>query len=359
MEKEYNEKPNNQAEADNAPESSGDTVLDVKGLSVSFGGNVQAVSDVSFQLKQGECFALVGESGCGKSTTARAVMRLIREPGKITAGEVDFGGRDIMKLNSTEMAGIRGKNIGMIFQNPLDSLNPVYTSGDQVAEGLIVDKVEKKKAWEIADAVFHDVKIPDPEKRLKSYPHEISGGMRQRVMIGMMLCRKPKILIADEPTTALDVTIQASIIELMNELRSEYNTAVMLITHDFGIVADMADRVAVMYAGKIVEMGGVFDIFDRPLHPYTRLLMKALPTITKKEGRLETIPGTVPDLSKEIKGCRFAERCPYGKDICREHAPEIKDIEEGHSCACWLLDDEHEETVNSAGSAGRPEGGEA
>ncbi len=313
-------------------------VLDVSGLSVSFGGGVQAVSDVSFQLRQGECFALVGESGCGKSTTARAVMRLIQEPGRITSGSVDFGGEDILKLNKTDMARIRGKNIGMIFQNPLDSLNPVYTSGEQVAEGLIVDKIEKKKAWEIAGDVFHDVKIPDPEKRLNSYPHEISGGMRQRVMIGMMLCRKPKILIADEPTTALDVTIQASIIELMNELRREYDTAVMLITHDFGIVADMADRVAVMYAGKIVEMGDVFDIFDRPEHPYTKLLMKALPTITKKEGRLETIPGTVPDLSQKIKGCRFADRCPYCKDICREHAPEMKDLGNGHSCACHLVE---------------------
>ncbi|MBQ3281180.1 MAG: ABC transporter ATP-binding protein [Eubacterium sp.] len=317
-----------------------DEVLQVKNLSVSFGGNVQAVSDVSFDLRQGECFALVGESGCGKSTTARAIMRLIKEPGKITGGEVLFGDdrSDLLKLNKNEMAHIRGKNIGMIFQNPLDSLNPVYTSGDQVAEGLIVDKVEKKKAWEIADSVFHDVKIPDPEKRLKSYPHEISGGMRQRVMIGMMLCRKPKILIADEPTTALDVTIQASIIELMNDLRAQYNTAVMLITHDFGIVADMADRVAVMYAGKIVEMGDVFDIFDRPQHPYTKLLMKALPTIKKSEGRLETIPGTVPDLSQEIKGCRFADRCPYCMDICREHAPGMHEVEDGHCCACHLLD---------------------
>lgn len=316
-----------------------DTVLDVKGLSVSFGGGVQAVSDVSFELRQGECFALVGESGCGKSTTARAIMRLIKEPGEITAGEIMFDSQDLLKLNKTDMTHVRGKNIGMIFQNPLDSLNPVYTSGEQVAEGLIVDKVEKKKAWEIADSVFHDVKIPDPEKRLGSYPHEISGGMRQRVMIGMMLCRKPKILIADEPTTALDVTIQASIIELMNDLRAQYNTAVMLITHDFGIVADMADRVAVMYAGKIVEMGGVFDIFDRPEHPYTRLLMKALPTIKKSEGRLETIPGTVPDLSQEIKGCRFADRCPYCKDICREHAPEMRKVGDDHFCACHLLDD--------------------
>lgn len=331
-----------------------DDILQVKNLSVTFNDSVKAVSDVSFKLKKGECFALVGESGCGKSTTARAIMRLIREPGKITAGEVMFGGRDLLKLSESEMSHVRGKSIGMIFQNPLDSLNPVYTSGEQVAEGLIVDKVDKKQAWEIADAVFHDVKIPDAEKRLKSYPHEISGGMRQRVMIGMMLCRKPEILIADEPTTALDVTIQASIIELMNELRSEYDTAVMLITHDFGIVADMADRVGVMYAGEIVELGDVFDIFDRPLHPYTRLLMKALPTIKKSEGRLETIPGTVPDLSQEVKGCRFADRCPYCKDICREHAPEMREVEEGRFCACHLMDEQE----NADGPEGdRPEGG--
>lgn len=334
-------------------ENLNDIVLDVKGLSVSFNGNIQAVSDVSFDLKQGECFALVGESGCGKSTTARAIMRLIQDPGKITAGEVMFDGEDILRLSKADMTKVRGKNIGMIFQNPLDSLNPVYTSGAQVAEGLIVDKVEKKKAWEIADAVFHDVKIPDAEKRLSSYPHEISGGMRQRVMIGMMLCRHPKILIADEPTTALDVTIQASIIELMNELRTQYNTAVMLITHDFGIVADMADRVAVMYAGQIVEMADVFDIFDRPEHPYTKLLMKALPTITKKEGRLETIPGTVPDLSQEIKGCRFADRCPYCKDVCREHAPKMKQVGEGHYCACFVMEDAAPDAAEAA------EGGEA
>ena len=328
------------------------SVLKVKDLSVMFNDKVQAVSHVAFELKQGECFALVGESGCGKSTTARAIMRLIQEPGKITSGEVDFDDQNLLALSKEEITKVRGKNIGMIFQNPLDSLNPVYTSGAQVAEGLIVDKVEKKQAWDIAKSVFHDVKIPDADKRLESYPHEISGGMRQRVMIGMMLCRHPKILIADEPTTALDVTIQASIIELMNELRREYDTAVMLITHDFGIVADMADRVGVMYAGEIVEMGDVFEIFDHPMHPYTKLLMKALPTITKKEGRLETIPGTVPDLSEEIKGCRFADRCPYTEDRCREHAPEIKEYSKGHFCKCFKA-----EESNLAKEGGLPEEG--
>ena len=312
-------------------------ILDVRDLSVSFDGGVQAVSGVSFELREGECFALVGESGCGKSTTARAVMRLIQSPGRITSGEITFGGKDILGLADKEMTEVRGKKIGMIFQNPLDSLNPVYTAGYQVAEGLVVDKIEKKEAWRLASDVLKDVRIPDAEKRVKSYPHEISGGMRQRVMIGMMLCRHPKILIADEPTTALDVTIQAGIIELMNDLRREYDTAVLLITHDFGIVADMADRVGVMYAGQIVEMGDVFDIFDKPKHPYTRLLMKALPTITKKEGRLETIPGSVPDLSVEIKGCRFADRCPDATDACRKAQPEIKEVEAGHFCACHMV----------------------
>ena len=312
-------------------------ILDVRGLSVSFDGGVQAVSGVSFELREGECFALVGESGCGKSTTARAVMRLIQSPGRITSGEIEFDGKDLLGLTDKEMTEIRGKKVGMIFQNPLDSLNPVYTAGYQVAEGLVVDKIEKKEAWRLASDVLKDVRIPDAEKRVKSYPHEISGGMRQRVMIGMMLCRHPEILIADEPTTALDVTIQAGIIELMNDLRREYNTAVLLITHDFGIVADMADRVGVMYAGQIVEMGDVFDIFDEPKHPYTKLLMKALPTITKKKGRLETIPGSVPDLSVEITGCRFADRCPDACDACRTTQPEAKEVGAGHYCACHMV----------------------
>ena len=314
-----------------------DTILEVRDLSVSFAGDVQAVSGVSFDLRQGECFALVGESGCGKSTTARAVMRLIQSPGRITSGSIKFDGRDILDIPEKEMTAVRGKNIGMIFQNPLDSLNPVYTSGYQVAEGLIADKIEKKEAWKLAADVMRDVRIPDSDKRLKSYPHEISGGMRQRVMIGMMLCRHPRILIADEPTTALDVTIQAGIIELMNELREEYDTAVLLITHDFGIVADMADRVGVMYAGKIVEMADVYSIFDAPMHPYTQLLMKALPVMTKKQGRLETIPGTVPDLSKKIEGCRFADRCPKAAAVCRQTPPEMAEMDDGHFCACHFV----------------------
>ena len=310
-------------------------LLTVQNLSVSFSGGVQALSDVSFSIRPGESFALVGESGCGKSTTARAIMRLIRSPGRITGGKVVFEGRDLLSLPEQEMSAIRGKSIGMIFQNPLDSLNPVYTAGAQVAEGLVVDCMERKQAWKLAADVFRDVQ--SPAERLKSYPHEISGGMRQRVMIGMMLCRHPKLLIADEPTTALDVTIQAGIIELMNELRRKYNAAVLLITHDFGIVADMADRVGVMYAGKLVELADVFTILDAPRHPYTRLLMKALPMITKKQGRLETIPGTVPDLSRPISGCRFADRCPEASERCRREEPSMKEAEREHFCACHLI----------------------
>lgn len=303
------------------------TILKVRDLSINFEtkhGVVRAVDQVSFDIKKGEVFALVGESGCGKSTTALGIMRLLQEPGKISGGEIIFEDKEIVGLSEKDMSHIRGKEIGMIFQNPLDSLNPVYSIGYQVSEGLIEEGKSKEEAHEIAFQTLKDVKISDVESRMKSYPHEISGGMRQRVMIAMMLCRNPKLLIADEPTTALDVTIQAGIIELMNELRSKYNSSVLMITHDFGIVADMADRVGVMYAGNIVEVADVFDIFDNAAHPYTKLLMKALPTITKDEGRLETIQGTVPDLSQEVAGCKFADRCPS----CMESA-EQKDRSSG------------------------------
>lgn len=314
-----------------------DTILKVKDLSIDFAtkhGTVKAVDKVSFDIKKGQVFALVGESGCGKSTTAMGIMRLLANPGRISGGEIIFEDKDMTGLDEKEMSKIRGKEIGMIFQNPLDSLNPVYSIGYQVAEGLIADGKTKDEALSITFDTLKDVKISDVKSRMKSYPHEISGGMRQRVMIAMMLCRNPKLLIADEPTTALDVTIQAGIIELMNELRSKYNSSVLMITHDFGIVADMADRVAVMYAGNIVEIADVFDIFDNAAHPYTKLLMKALPTITKDEGRLETIKGTVPDLSQPIKGCKFADRCPLCSDICKAQRPELADIGNGHLVAC-------------------------
>lgn len=317
-------------------------LIDIKDLCIDFqtsGGTVKAVDHVSFDIRKGEVFALVGESGCGKSTTAMGIMQLIKEPGKISGGEINFDGRDLLKLERKEMTKVRGSEIGMIFQNPLDSLNPVYTVGYQMTEGLLVERMDKKEAYEKAFNMLRDVKISDVDSRMKSYPHEISGGMRQRVMIGMMLCRNPKLLIADEPTTALDVTIQAGIIELMNELRSKYDSSILLITHDFGIVADIADRVGVMYAGNLIEVGEVFEIFDNPKHPYTKLLMKALPTITKEEGRLETIKGSVPNLAEERPGCNFADRCPMAKEICYQMKPQMEAVGDDHFCSCLLLDE--------------------
>lgn len=314
-----------------------DTVLDVRNLDVVYDtphGEVEAVNNVSFSVRRGEVFALVGESGCGKSTTASAIMRIVSKPGRIAGGQVLSHGQDLLTLPDKEMSSVRGKRIGMIFQNPLDSLNPVYTLGYQISESLMVDKMEKAQAYKLAEETLRDVRIADADERMKQYPHEISGGMRQRVMIGMMLCRQPEVLIADEPTTALDVTTQAGIIDLMNDLRSEHGMAVLLITHDFGIVADVADRVGVMYAGQVVEMGDVFEIFDNPVHPYTKLLMRALPTIKRGEGRLQTIPGTVPNLANPPKGCRFCDRCPLASEECRRYEHRLDEVSPGHFVAC-------------------------
>ena len=319
------------------PTTDSDVVLDVRDLEVVYDtphGEVQAVSDVSFQVHRGEAFALVGESGCGKSTTASAIMRIISKPGRVKSGQVISHDQDLMSMTDDEMAAVRGHRIGMIFQNPLDSLNPVYSLGYQISESLMVDKMEKAEAYKLAESTLRDVRIPDAAERMRQYPHEISGGMRQRVMIGMMLCREPEVLIADEPTTALDVTTQAGIIDLMNDLRHDHGMAVLLITHDFGIVADVADRVGVMYAGQIVEVGPVFKIFDEPAHPYTRLLMRALPTITRGEGRLQTIEGTVPDLANPPRGCRFCDRCPNATPACREYVHNLVEVYEGHFVAC-------------------------
>jgi oligopeptide/dipeptide ABC transporter ATP-binding protein len=326
-----------QAKARPADQASQGPVLSVEGLEVVYDspyGEVQAVSDASFEIRRGETFALVGESGCGKSTTAAAIMRLLRRPGRVKAGRVLSHGQDLLALPEAEMEKVRGRRIGMIFQNPLDSLNPVYTIGDQIAESLMADGMGKAEALERAEEMLVDVRFPDAAERMRQYPHEISGGMRQRVMIAMMLCREPEVLIADEPTTALDVTTQAEILDLMGNLRREHGMSILLITHDFGIVAEMADRVAVMYAGQIVEMGSVFEIFDQPLHPYTRLLMQALPTLRRGEGRLKTIPGTVPDLTCPPAGCRFHDRCPLALDACADAAPRLVEVSPGHLVAC-------------------------
>lgn len=315
-------------------------LLEVNNLYVDYKvkeGYLSAVENVSFDLYEGEIFALVGESGCGKSTISYSIMNLLLSGNERLRGEINYKGKNLINLKTDEMAEIRGKEIGMIFQNPLDSLNPVYTAGWQVEEALLLDRIDKQEAWERTVKLFKDVKIPDPERRMKSFPHELSGGMRQRVMIGMMLSRRPNILIADEPTTALDVTIEAQILEIINNLKKTYHTSIMIITHNFGVVAEVADRIGVMYAGKLVEEGNVFEIFKNPQHPYTKLLMKALPRTRKHEKKLETIPGSVPKLIGEIKGCRFANRCPDAIDICKIETPQMREITQGHKCACHKL----------------------
>ncbi len=316
-----------------------DKLLSVKNLKVTFkmkDGNVKAVNNISFNIDKKEIVALVGESGSGKSTTAMALMRLVGEPGVIEGGEVNFNGIDLLKLKEKEMYDIRGKEIGMIFQNPLDSLNPVYKVGDQISEALFLDNVPREDAFKKVVNIFNDVRITDSKERVKSFPHELSGGMRQRVMIGMMISRNPKLIIADEPTTALDVTIQAQILNLMKDLKDKYDTSILVITHDFGIVAEIADKVGVMYAGEIVEFGDVYKIFENPKHPYTMMLMRALPRITKKEGRLEVIKGDVANLMNPPEGCKFHERCPYAFERCFVENPELVEVEEDHKKACFL-----------------------
>ena len=315
------------------------TILDVKNLSIDFNtknGILKAVENVNFKINEKEIFALIGESGCGKSTTALSLIRLLAENGIITSGNINFKGKDVLNLSKKEMFKFRGKDIGMIFQNPLDSLNPVMRVGKQVSESLLLDKITKEEAWKKVIEIFEDVKIPDAKQRVESYPFELSGGMRQRVMISMMISRKPELLIADEPTTALDVTIQAQILKIIKKLRDNFNLSILLITHNFGVVAEIADRVGVMYAGNLVEIGDVYEIFERPLHPYTRLLMKALPTISKKQGRLVTIPGMVPSLFNPPEGCRFVNRCPRKMNICKKINPKLKKYQKGHYCACHL-----------------------
>ena len=300
-------------------------------------GYLSAVNDINCVINKGEVFAIVGESGCGKSTVAHSIMNLLPGGNEIITGEIIFKGKNIRESNQKEMEAIRGKEIGMIFQNPLDSLNPVYTVGSQTAEAILLDKVDKTEAWNRVLKLFKDVKMPDAEERTKSFPHELSGGMRQRVMIAMMLSRNPELLIADEPTTALDVTIEAQILEILKQLREQFNTAIMLITHNFGLVAEIADKIGIMYAGEMVESGDVFEIFENPVHPYTKLLMQALPSGTKKDGRLQTIEGTVPRITEKKPGCRFANRCPYAKEICFNETPEATNISGSHFCRCHMI----------------------
>ncbi len=318
-------------------------ILEVKNLTVHFytyAGIVKAIERVSFDVYKGETFALVGETGCGKSVTARAITQLIESPGRIVEGEVYYHKNgesvDLLKLDEKEIREYRGKEIAYIFQDPQSSLDPLYSVGFQVSEALYVhNKVKSiKEGVKKAVDILRTVLMPDPEKRVSNYPHELSGGMKQRVTIGIGISNDPKILIADEPTTALDVTVQAQILNLIKEMKRKYGATVVLITHDMGVVADMADRVAVMYAGKIVELADIFSIFKEPVHPYTQGLLKAVPNPLIKIERLETIPGTVPSLINPPPGCRFNPRCPYVSAICRTKVPELEEVKDGHYVAC-------------------------
>ena len=322
-----------------------DRLLDVKNLKTYFftdEGVVRAVDGVDLYIKQGETLGVVGESGCGKSVTALSIMKLIPQPpGKIVDGEMNYNGVNLVDLPANRMRKIRGKEISMVFQEPMTSLNPVFTCGEQIAEALrLHEGLGRREAMDKTVDMLKLVHIPNAERRVKEYPHQLSGGMRQRIMIAMALSCNPKLLIADEPTTALDVTIQAQILELLNELKAKLKMAVMLITHDMGVIAETAQRVVVMYAAKVAEEAPVGDLFKEPLHPYTQGLLRSIPRIdlaATERRRLETIPGTVPTLRGEIApGCRFAPRCPFVKSVCTEKDPVLKEVKPGHKVSCWL-----------------------
>jgi len=319
------------------------SILTVDGLQTHFfteEGVVRAVDGVTLSVRPGEMLGLVGESGCGKTVTALSILRLVPDPpGRIVGGTISFEGRDLVRLPEEEIRKIRGCAISMIFQEPMTSLNPVFTVGEQVAEGIRQhQKVSRREAWDQAVEVLKRVKISDPARRAREYPHQLSGGMRQRVMIAIALALRPKLLIADEPTTALDVTIQAQILELLLGLQEEMKMAVMLITHDLGVIAETADRVVVMYAGRVVEEASVKELFDNPLHPYTQGLMESLPRLEtgKARRRLRAIPGLVPNLLQLPTGCKFAPRCPKVVEQCWPTEPELREIRPGHSARCIL-----------------------
>ncbi len=316
-------------------------ILEVKDLKTSFYthlGEVQAVRGVSFNVEKGQILGIVGESGSGKSVTSLSVMRLLQFPGKVKSGEIIYQGEDIVKKSEKEMLGIRGDKIAMIFQDPMTSLNPVYTIGNQIMEGLKLHRgLSKSEARKEAIRMLDLVGIPAPEERIDNYPHEFSGGMRQRAMIAIALACEPDLLIADEPTTALDVTIQAQILELLRELKEKVETSIILITHDLGVVADLCSRVVVMYGGLVMEEGHIDDIFYSPRHPYTMGLLKSIPRLDIDEDeRLIPIPGSPPDLLKPPVGCPFASRCPYTMKVCLDEFPEYTFEQNGHRSACWL-----------------------
>jgi oligopeptide/dipeptide ABC transporter ATP-binding protein len=327
-----------------APSDGRDHLLDVRGLKTYFyteDGVVKAVDGVDFFVRRGETVGLVGESGCGKSVTSLSILRLVAQPGRVVDGDITFDGQNLLELPESEMINIRGNRISMIFQQPQTSLNPVFRVGDQIAEVLNLHRdLGKKAANDRAVELLRMVGIPDAKRRAQAYPHELSGGMAQRVMIAMALACVPELLIADEPTTALDVTIQAQILDLMRGLKEKMDTAIILITHDLGIVAEMVSRVAVMYAGRIVEETDVNTLFDDPKHPYTQGLIGSIPVLGVVKDKLEVIPGSVPNLINMPPGCRFAPRCrarvEHDLQICTEVEPELKPVASGHTVRCWL-----------------------
>ncbi len=321
-------------------------ILEIKRLKTQFfteAGVVRAVDGVDLVVKRGEVLGLVGESGCGKSVTSLSIMRLISQPGRIVEGQIIFDNQDLVKLPESRMMGLRGNRISMIFQQPQSSLNPVFRVGDQISEVLSIHQnVEKEEGEKRAIELLKMVGIPEPESRAKAYPHELSGGMAQRVMIAMALACVPELLIADEPTTALDVTIQAQILDLMRKLRSDLETSIILITHDLGVVAEMCDRVDVMYAGRIVEKASVVELFQSPKHPYTEALIGSTPVLGQADKELTTIPGTVPNLIDLPPGCKFAPRCTarveHNLEKCTVEEPELKEIAPNHYARCWLYE---------------------
>ncbi len=329
-------------------------LLDVRGLKTYFyteDGVVQAINGVDFTIRPGEVMGLVGESGSGKSVTSLSIMQLLAASGKIVEGRILFKGVDLAQLSEEEMVELRGNEISMIFQQPTSCLNPVFRIGDQIAETLQThQKLSKQEASKQAIDLLRIVGIADPQRRAQAFPHEISGGQAQRVMIAMALACEPSLLIADEPTTALDVTIQAQILDLMRKLRNETNTAILLITHDMGVIAEMCDKVAVMYAGQIVEYTDVYTLFDEQLHPYTEGLLAAIPVLGEMRAQLAVIPGSVPNLIRLPSGCKFSPRCPYAKEYCTAHEPALVEVEPNHRVRCFMR---HPDTAPMWAGVGR------
>ena len=317
-----------------------DNILTIRDLKVAFqvkGKLAYALDGINIDIPKGKIVGIVGESGCGKSMTAMSIMGLIKNPGKIVGGSIDFCGTELTKLSVRDYAKIRGKDISMIFQEPMTSLNPVVKVGKQVMEAIILhEKISKEEAKKRVIEIFNEVGIPEAEKRFNSYPHELSGGLRQRVMIGMAMICKPKLLIADEPTTALDVTIEAQILKLMKKLCESVGTSIIIITHNMGVVAEICDYVYVMYAGRVVESTLTKTLFNETAHPYTSGLLKSIPTIGKKQDRLYTIKGNVPNILNLPKGCRFVDRCDYAQDICFSSKPADEYIKDNHMVSCFL-----------------------